>query len=342
MDLIGIFAGTVENNSDPEHIGRLKIRVPHVYGSLGSPTGSITTDNLPWALSMGSPAGLTTKSGGIAWLPEIGDQVLVQFLDGEPEKPVWTWFTQTPVAAKDFTLYRYKADGTPASSALARYGHSLQFTKSSINATTHQGYQLLLDDSTGVTGGSCVLNTPVGQALEVNDFKGTAVLQALKTAVLTSDTVILNAGSSLLLNANTHMSVMCAGAILTINSDGSFLLCLASGASIIADPTGNVTLSSSNGDFVSVERNLLQVCTKDGTGIVIQPENVTVNASNVAVNATSVALGETAVSSLVLTDPLVLWLNTHVHSSAGAGTPTSPPIVPVVPQVIGSTTASAA
>lgn len=341
MDLVGIFGGTVESNQDPEQIGRLKVRVPHVYGSLGDQTGSITTNNLPWALSAGLPSGFTANSGGCTWLPDVGDQVLVQFLDGEPEKPVWTWFTQTPSAAENFPLYQYGADGAPSTGAWTRYGHSVQFTESTLSAVTAEGYQLVLDDSDGVTGGACILNTVLGQALEMNDFRETVVLQGADTEVLAADNLILNAGVSMLLNVGSHLSILCSGALLTINDDGSVTLNASSGASLIVDPAGNMVLMSAAGDTVSIENNQIQVNTADGTGISLQPGQATVNAQNVAINAGTVALGAEAISTLTLTDPLVAWLNTHIHSNGDDGSPTGPAIVPVQPEEIGSTTAIA-
>ena len=89
------YAGTVESNLDPLKLGRLKVRVPHVYGTTASGVGYIGVNDLPWALPAGMAAGGSANSGGFSQLPEKGDHVWVRFLDGEPEKPVWEWGMQT-------------------------------------------------------------------------------------------------------------------------------------------------------------------------------------------------------------------------------------------------------
>src|SRR3954470_6030472 len=95
MDLQGCFIGIVEKVDDPEKLGRVKVRVPHAYGIFGTEVGAVPLDDLPWALPAGLPAGGSSASGGASWLPEPGDQVVVQFLDHEPEKPIWSWLMQT-------------------------------------------------------------------------------------------------------------------------------------------------------------------------------------------------------------------------------------------------------
>jgi hypothetical protein len=167
-DLYSIYAGVVEDNGDPERIGRLKIRVPHVYGPSG-PDTSISTADLPWALPIGQPAGLGTESGGISWLPEVGDQVFVQFLDAEPEKPVWNWGNQTRNGANNLKLHKYSDSNKPTRGALTRYGHTLEFNSSSIIATTKSGYALLLDEGSGEQTGNVNLTTPLGQSLKLDD-----------------------------------------------------------------------------------------------------------------------------------------------------------------------------
>ena len=88
MEYFATYAGYVEDNKDPDNIGRLKVRVPTVYGPADSQKNTISTADLPWALPAGLPAGGSPDSGAIQWLPEPGDHVYVRFLDGEPEKPI--------------------------------------------------------------------------------------------------------------------------------------------------------------------------------------------------------------------------------------------------------------
>ena len=79
MQLLGTYAGIVENVKDPQRLGRVKARVPHVHGVSGSGAGYIGTNDLPWALPSGMPAGGGPASGGFSQLPAVGDKVWVRF-----------------------------------------------------------------------------------------------------------------------------------------------------------------------------------------------------------------------------------------------------------------------
>lgn len=207
MDLLGLYAGIVENVRDPEKLGRVKVRVPHVYGVTGSTVGAIPTNDLPWAMPMGLPAGGSAASGGGSWLPEMGDQVLVQFLDGEPEKPVWSWFMQTQGQAKKFGLHRYATtDGTvgnPERSAWTRYGHTVEWNSAGLILTTSGGYRLTLTDP-GNNDGQVRLATSAGQYLSLDDDVSAATLNVL-------DDFYLNVGDQIV--------ATCSKLSLTTTSD---------------------------------------------------------------------------------------------------------------------------
>lgn len=68
------FIGIVEDNLDPKRIGRVKIRIPFVFGD-------ISTDDLPWAKPEKDP------NGNQFIIPEVGKVVNVIFEDGNPYKP---------------------------------------------------------------------------------------------------------------------------------------------------------------------------------------------------------------------------------------------------------------
>ena len=137
MKLFSTYAGTVESTADPEQLGRLKVRVPLVYGPSTS-SEAISISDLPWALPVGLPAGGSSQSGGMVWLPDVGDHVWVRFLDGEPEKPIWEWGMQDTAQASSYPYFRLPTTGygqnsagaivAPAMGMLTRYNHLLQFT----------------------------------------------------------------------------------------------------------------------------------------------------------------------------------------------------------------------
>lgn len=166
-EISGLYSGTVEDVLDPELIGRVKVRVPHVYGPVGV-AGSIDTSGIPWAFPAGLPAGGSSASGGISWLPEPGDQVYVQFLDGEPEKPVWMWGNQTRAQKDNLKLHNYEGKRI-VRAGLTRYGHTIEFNSGSIIATSKSGYAITLDEGSGPNMGIVRLMTPKGQLIEMSD-----------------------------------------------------------------------------------------------------------------------------------------------------------------------------
>lgn len=156
-NLVGTYAGVIESTKDPEKRGRMKVRVPVVYGPA---EGSIPTADLPWALPIGLPAGGSSASGGIDWLPEIGDQVWVRFLDGEPEKPLWEWALQTTKQAKKFPFRNYEDDTPNRHALLTRYGQSIEWSEAGITAVTSKGYSIqLIDAGKTILDGSIELKT---------------------------------------------------------------------------------------------------------------------------------------------------------------------------------------
>lgn len=77
-----LYRGIVEDNIDPENLGRCKVRVPSVYGELTYPI-----DILPWARPLVlSPV---KRGRGSVNLPDIGDIVWVFFEGSEKEFPIY-------------------------------------------------------------------------------------------------------------------------------------------------------------------------------------------------------------------------------------------------------------
>lgn len=192
MSLLGTYCGVVEKVNDPEKMGRVKVRVPHVYGFIG-------LNDLPWALPAGMPAGNSPLSGGFSHLPEVGDQVYVRFLDGEPEKPIWEWGNQTVAGTKALKLHQYQENGRqvgkPKRVGWTRYGHTVELNADGVIATTSQGYNVsLTDGSPGLNDGLITISTPRGNMLEIDDDGGSWTLYAIEDVYLNiTDEIVLQA-----------------------------------------------------------------------------------------------------------------------------------------------------
>lgn len=173
--LWGTHSGLVEAVNDPEQLGRLKVRVPTVYGPGGAKENSLSTDQLPWANATGLPAGGTPESGALQWLPSVGDQVNVRFLDGEPEKPIWEWGSQTRSQSAAFPYWRrqpggYGANGAPPdATALLRHGHTIELSPQAVLMATKRGYALILTDAKDGAYGLVQLLTQKGYQITIDD-----------------------------------------------------------------------------------------------------------------------------------------------------------------------------
>jgi len=72
----GKFRGIVIDNVDPSRLGRIRVRTESVAGA----------NPLTWALPCFPVAG---DGVGIASIPPVGASVLLEFLDGSVDLPVW-------------------------------------------------------------------------------------------------------------------------------------------------------------------------------------------------------------------------------------------------------------
>lgn len=330
MSLLGTYVGIVEDNKDPEKLGRVKVRVPHVYGAVGGVFGTIPTNTLPWALPLGLPAGGSNASGGLSMLPEPGDQVAVQFLDGEPEKPCWQWLMQTQSQAKTLKLHEYgqsaqSAVGAPDRAILTRYGHSLELKDQQVTLTTAEGQQVLLQTSQSTAGGSAALQTPKGQSVTVNDLSESVVVQALNAMVISGQRVMINAPTSTLVKTE-RFTVLAGSSLITVQGN-TILVTTGSGASVVIDDNGNVAISSAGGACLSVENDQVQLGDSLGTGMVIGSGQLSVNAEHIVMNTAAFSVGTaTGYPVLMLTPQMLAWLVGHTHTNGNDGSPTGPPI----------------
>lgn len=341
MSYWGIYPGVVEEDRDPDKLGRVKVRVPAVYGT----PQQISVDSLPWALPRGLPSGGTPNSGGYDHLPLIGDQVWVQFLNGEPEKPVWEWAMQNRTQKESFPLHSYGPNGKPNRAAITRYGNTIEINETSITLLTKNGNVFVLDD--GVDG--ALTNLQGDWQLSAQDFvamvrqfnvnasdginletTGGAVLISVDLAIQTLEDMIVTAGTTTMFTGGCFWSAR----------DGRTVFQDAVGSILTLDGVGNAALALADGTFISLEAGSIQLV-KGSSNIVIKDGQITVTAQEVAINSGSIGLGPTPVSSVALTKELVALFNQHTHSNGNNGSPTGPPLVPLQEVMIGSKTTTA-
>lgn len=78
----GLYYGIVESTDDPKIRGRVKVRTYPFQRD----KENIPTQNLPWAQVLGSHSG--NKDQGVFEIPKVGAQVLISFVQGDPDRPI--------------------------------------------------------------------------------------------------------------------------------------------------------------------------------------------------------------------------------------------------------------
>ena len=159
-DFYGKYRGKVENNIDPNQMGRLQVSVPAVYGD----------GRLSWAMPCVPYAG---SGVGFFTIPPIGANVWVEFEGGDPDHPIWTgcfWDT----------------GDTPASPALP-------FVK----VLKTDGIKLELNDTPGGGGFTLEVGPPaVSMPLKMTcDASGIEISNGAASVKLTPSSVSVNNGA---------------------------------------------------------------------------------------------------------------------------------------------------
>jgi hypothetical protein len=147
----GLYSAVAVSNADPLKVGRVKVRVLVLHGFIGNPAGIVPDADLPWALPRALPAGGTPESGGISWIPVVGDQLWVTFLDGDLDKPVWEWGNQNQTQAAGFhpPLHAYTGENATRRAALMRFGHWLTVLPVGHDQWTKSNHHFTITDATG-------------------------------------------------------------------------------------------------------------------------------------------------------------------------------------------------
>jgi uncharacterized protein involved in type VI secretion and phage assembly len=138
-----MLVGIVTNNSDPDGLGRVKVKFPTLTEAHDS----------NWARVVGVGAG---ASRGFDCLPEVNDEVLVAFEHGDIHRPyviggVWNGTDAPPTVVTDSVV----SGKVRLRTFKTRVGHQLQFVeedkgaiKKGVYLNTIGGHNLRLDDST--------------------------------------------------------------------------------------------------------------------------------------------------------------------------------------------------
>lgn len=93
LDQNVMYQGRVVDNNDPRQLGRIKVRVKHLFEE-------IPDEDLPWCIpnfmhcdGAFNPGGDHINRSGTFYVPKVDHTVGLKFQDGDPHRPVWCEYT---------------------------------------------------------------------------------------------------------------------------------------------------------------------------------------------------------------------------------------------------------
>lgn len=239
-----VVIGLVTNLNDPEQLGRVKVKYPWLFDDHNLEIEST------WARLVAPMAGQDGK--GFYALPEIDDEVLIAFEQGDVNRPyivgvLWNHKDRPPIDQEGAAV---KGSKVVKRIIRSRLGHEIVFDDSddspSVVISTSNGHKITLSD-TGDTPKIELLTNGKHQIV-LNDESG-------KESILVSDnsgnTVLLDSAKKLLSLKSTLIQLQSATDIL-LEAGGRLVLSGATGLALSApnggvfDSRGPLTIKSSS------------------------------------------------------------------------------------------------
>jgi uncharacterized protein involved in type VI secretion and phage assembly len=194
----GVVVGIVTNNRDPQGMGRVKVKLPHLCDA----------DESDWARIVAPMAG---KERGIYFLPELDDEVLVAFEHGNPRLPLilgamWNG-KDSPPAKND--------DGKNDVRVIrSRSGHLIRFTDrdhaEKIEIIDGSGKNSLVFDTA-----ANLVEIKSGKDITLSAASGTIKLHAQKIEITASGPARIEAASRIDVKATRELTLK--GATIDLN-----------------------------------------------------------------------------------------------------------------------------
>jgi uncharacterized protein involved in type VI secretion and phage assembly len=194
----GVVVGVVTNNQDPDGLGRVKVKFPWLSDA----------DESNWARVAAPMAG---KERGVYFLPEVDDEVLVAFEQGDLRFPyvlgaLWNGKDSPP--AKN-------ADGKNNLRVIkSRSGHVIRLNdaegQEKIEILDKSGKNKIVFDTANNT-----ITITADKDITLSAAQGTIKLEAQKIEIKSSADAKIEAGSNLDVKASAQMTIK--GATVNIN-----------------------------------------------------------------------------------------------------------------------------
>ncbi len=182
----------VTNNSDPDNLGRIKVKYPW----------SSESDESYWARISTPMAG---DEQGIYFVPEVEQEVLVAFVNGDVQYPIiigslWNESSLPP---------ENNVDGENNIRKIrSRSGHEVLFNdgdESKLEISTSSGHKIILDDTSGAE--KITIEDNVGGLIELDSTSNKILIQSSMDVAIEATNISINATAELTLK----------GALIKIN-----------------------------------------------------------------------------------------------------------------------------
>lgn len=201
---VGVAAGIVTNNQDPDGLGRVKIRFPW-----------LSDDNeTDWVRIATLMAG---GERGSFFIPEVGDEVLVAFEHGDINYPyvigaLWNGVAKPPESNSDGRNNIRKIK--------SRSGHEIIFNddntamQEKIEIHTNAGHKIVLDDSAGQEKIEIVDKTGSNK-ITIDSVQNSINVESAIQLKIKSQMIEIEAGGMMTLKAGATLTIQ--GALVKIN-----------------------------------------------------------------------------------------------------------------------------
>jgi phage protein D len=222
-----VVVGVVTDIKDADGLGRAKVKFPWLDGTSPSSAEGVSST---WARVATPMAG---ASRGLAWLPEVNDEVLVAFEHGDINRPFIVgalWNGQDKPPDPDDNLKLVNPQGKVDRRLFkTRLGHTFLFddstTSPSVTLKTKDGHTVKLDDL--ASSASLLLKTKSGHTIKLDDAAASLAINIIdKTSnnsiKINSLTNAIDIKSSGTMNLETTGALSIKGATVTLEASGQF------------------------------------------------------------------------------------------------------------------------
>jgi uncharacterized protein involved in type VI secretion and phage assembly len=201
-DIYGVAVGIVTNNKDPEKLGRVKVNFPWRGED----------DESYWARVASLMAG---NERGIVFYPEVGDEVLVAFEQGDVNHP---YIIGSLWNSKDKPPETNNNGKNDIRKIKSRSGHELTFDDTSqqekVEIKTKSGHRIVLDDSSGQEKIEITDKTG-NNRITIDSVHNSIAMECAMQLTIKANIIEIEGTTSLSLKSNATLTIQ--GTLVKIN-----------------------------------------------------------------------------------------------------------------------------